>query len=217
MTRYLVPLLSAVILLASGLAHGFLSDRWTPRADELVREARGRLEAFPEHVGSWDGVPRHWNEFDRTMPEGEFVTREYVNRLNGNAVGMLTAAGHSRNVWQWHTPEQCYPAQGYELVAPVAKTTVTVEGVEAEFFHADFTLPRGSTPVHVRVFWAFSGDGRWLAPELSQLAFGRFANLYKVYVTRSLAQPGEPLDNDPCVEFLKVALPRLNDTFFPPS
>lgn len=216
MRPILLPLLTAAVLLASGLAHGFLSDRWTPRADELVREARGRLDAFPEQVGSWDGTPRRWSEFERAMPEGDFVTREYVNRLNGNSVGMLMAAGHARNVWQWHTPDQCYPAQGYDLVAPVGKTPVPVAGIEAEFFHADFTLPRGSNPVHVRVFWAFSGDGRWLAPDLNQLTFGRFANLYKVYVTRSLARPGEPLENDVCLEFLKAALPRLNETFFPP-
>jgi hypothetical protein len=215
MNRLLVPLLTAAILLASGLAHGFLSDRWAPRADEAVREGRARLDTVPEHIGAWDGAPRRLSEFDRTMPEGDFITRQYVNRLNGRVVSMLAAAGHSRNVWQWHTPDQCYPAQGYDLVGQVARTTVAVDGVEAEFFYADFTHAQGSTPVHVRVFWAFSGDGRWLAPDQSKLAFGRFANLYKVYVTRSLTQPGEALDNDACIDFLRVALPRLNDTFFP--
>lgn len=217
MSRILVPLLTAAVLLASGLAHGFLSDRWSNRSEEQVREARGRLDKFPNRIGDWDGVPRRFSEFEKGTVEDDHVTRGYVNRLNGTAVGMLMAAGHSRNVWQWHTPDQCYPAQGFELVAPVAKTNVAADGVEAEFFYADFTRPLGTTPEHVRVFWAFSGDGRWLASDLPKLTFGQYSNLYKVYVIRSLLRPGEPLDHDPCLDFLKVALPRLNSTFFSPS
>jgi hypothetical protein len=214
MGRVLIPLLIALTLVASGLAHGYLSDRWTPRADEQVREARARLDAFPNQDGEWDGLPRRWSEFDQGREDRDFITREYVNRLNGNAVGMLMAAGHSRNVWRWHTPDQCYPAAGYDIVAPKSKVSIALDGIDAEFFHADFTLPRGSAPDHVRVFWAFSGDGRWIASD-DRLSFGHYTNLYKVYVLRRLLRPDEPLENDPCLDFLKVALPRLNSAFFP--
>jgi hypothetical protein len=217
MTRVLVPILTAATLLASGLVHGFLSDRWSNRAEESVREARARLDKFPTGVGDWEGVALPPSDLDPPSNEHDYVTRGYVNRLNGSAVSLLMAAGYSRNVWQWHTPDQCYPAQGFELAAPVAKTPVAVEGIEAEFFYADFSRAGGSAPEHRRVFWGFSGDGRWQASDLPKLTFGQYANLYKVYVSRKLLRPGEPLDNDPCLEFLKVALPKLNGTFFPPS
>jgi hypothetical protein len=217
MTRILVPLTSALVVLASGLVHGVLSDRWSNRSEQLVIGARERLATFPMQVGEWEGVQQEFSEFEKGSVEGDHVSRGYVNRLNGAAVGMLMAAGHSRNVWQWHTPEQCYPAQGFELAAPIARTVAAADGVQAEFFWADFTRPLGATPEHVRVFWAFSGDGRWLASDLPKLTFGQYASLYKVYVTRKLRRPGESLDNDPCLDFLRVALPRLNDTFFPSS
>jgi hypothetical protein len=219
MTRVLIPLLSAAILLAGGLVHGFLSDRWSPLGDDLVQEARGKLDEFPYHVGDWDGVQRHWNAFDQSTTENDFITRAYINRRDGTSVGMLIAAGHARNLRQWHTPLQCYPAKGYDQACPVTKSVVDVDGSEAEFRHTDFTLPRASAPDHVRVFWAFSGDGRWLAPDdnLSQLTFGRYRSLYKVYVLRQLHQPGETLDDDVCLRFLKVAIPKLNSTFFPQS
>src|SRR5262249_6315577 len=119
-------------------------------------------------------------------------------------------------VWQWHTPDQCYPAKGYEQVGAIAKAAVPLEGGgEAEFFYCDFTRPRGTQPDHVRIFWCFSGDGRWLASDLPKLEFGRYANLYKFYVLRQLSRPGEPVENDPCLDFAKVALPRLSEAFFP--
>jgi hypothetical protein len=217
MTRVLVPVLSAALLLGSGLVHGYLSDRWSNRSEQLVSNARERLNTFPMRVGDWDGLQQEYSEFEKGTVEGDHISRGYVNRLNGTAVGMLMAAGYSRNVWQWHTPDQCYPAQGFEMMTPITKTAVAADGVQAEFFYADFTRPLGATPEHVRVFWAFSGDGRWLASDLPKLTFGQYANLYKVYVTRKLRKPGEPLDDDPCLDFLHVALPRLNQTFFPPS
>ncbi len=217
MTRVVIPLLSAITLLASGLAQGFLSDRWSHRADEMVRAARARLDTFPQTVGDWDGSAQLYSEFELNPVVDDHVTRAYLNRVNGTAVGMLMAAGYSRNVWQWHTPDQCYAAQGFELAAPIAKTPAPADGVEAEFFVADFTRSLGASPEYVRVFWAFSGDGRWQASDLPKLTFGQYRNLYKVYVTRKLLRPGEPLENDPCLEFLKVALPRLNGAFFPPA
>jgi hypothetical protein len=218
MSRVLVPLLTAGLLVASGLAQGFLTDRWSPRAEEAIKEARARLEKIPTRVGDWDGVPRRWSEFDQAEKENDYITREYVNRVNHNAVGMLMAAGRSYNVWQWHTPDQCYPAKGYELVAPIAKATQALEGGgTAEFFYADFTRPRGAEPDHIRIFWSFSGDGHWLASDLPKVTFGQYASLYKFYVLRKLPRLGEPIENDPCLDFAKLALPRLTETFFPPS
>jgi hypothetical protein len=217
MTRVIVPLLTAATLLASGLVHGLLSDRWSNRAEEVVREARARLDAFPMRVGDWEGFALPTNDLDLATAGNEHVSRHYANRLNGSSVNLLLAAGHSRNVWQWHTPDQCYPAQGFELAAPVTKTAVAAPGVEAEFFCADFTKARGSAPIHRRIFWAFSGDGRWLASDLPKLSYGQYTKLFKVYVVRGLLRSGEPMDNDACLEFLKIALPKLNDTFFPPS
>jgi hypothetical protein len=217
MTRVLIPFLSAVTMLAGGLVHGFLSDRWSHLAEDDVREALSKLEEFPLHLGDWDGVPRQWVAFDQSTTEKDFITRAYTNRRDGSTVGMLIAAGLSRNLRQWHTPLQCYPAKGYDQACPVTKSVVDADGIEADFFHTDFTIPRASAPEHVRVFWSFSGDGRWLAPdeELSQLTFGRYRSLYKVYVLRQLQHPGETLDDDVCLKFLKAALPRLNSTFFP--
>lgn len=219
MTRILIPLLTAGILFTSGLVQGLMSDRWSPGANLLVEKARNRINTAPTRIGDWEGVSRHLSEFDVKTEDGNdnnTVTRQYVNRLNGNTVNVLMEAGYKQNILQWHTPMQCYPANGYELITSEGlKTKVPVEDVQAEFFYADFKLARGSAPIYVRVFWAWSGDGRWLAPELPKIAFGSHTCLHKLYVVRELLRPEEPLASDPCLDFMKVALPRLNQTFFP--
>jgi hypothetical protein len=217
MKRILVPLGAAVILAASGRIHGTMTDRWTHRADEQVREARARLREVPLQFGDWDGAPRRWNEFDKDATDEEYVTREYVHRKNGTAVGFLIAAGYSRNVWQWHIPPQCYPANGYKLEGSEGKTNLTVDGITAEFHYANYSLARGDMPVRVRIFWAFSGDGRWLAPDQPRLSFGRYRSLYKIYALRRLLRPDESIENDPCLDFLRVTIPRLNQSLFPLS
>lgn len=218
MNRHVGFLGVVLLLVASGVVHGLLSDRWTNRTETLVAEARARLDAVPLHIGPWTGTDRSWTEFDERENNDKNVTRQYVNALNGNAVGLLLSAGQSRNLWLWHTPLDCYPANGYEQAAVRSTITIPVEqGVDAEFFHTDFTLPRGSAPLHVRVFWAWSGNGRWQAPDHPKLSFGKFPALYKVYVLRTLLRRDEPLEGDPCVDFLKVVVPQLNQTFFPPA
>ena len=117
-----------------------------------------------------------------------------------------------------------YPAKHVRIHAEILRAAaqveaVPVDGIEAEFFHTDFTLPQAAAPDYVRIFWAFSGDGAWRAPdaELSQLTLGRYRKLYKIYVLRQLDRPGETLENDACIEFLRSALPQMNRTYFPPS
>src|SRR5947209_18783105 len=107
MSRLLIPAVLTVFLVLGGLVHGLWTDRWNPTADALVAEASSRLDKVPLKVGAWQGTAAQWEEIDIPTISERVVTRQYVNRLNGNAVSVLLACGHSRNLWMFHTPAEC--------------------------------------------------------------------------------------------------------------
>jgi hypothetical protein len=72
----------------------------------------------------------------------------------------------------------------------------------------------GTPAVHLRLFWSWSGDGSWQAPDYPHRTFARYPFLYKLYVIRPLIKPDEPLAGDPCQEFLGLLLPELKKSLF---
>ncbi len=209
MRQFLLPVLMALALLAGGILHGRWSDRWVPESKAQIAAAGTRITAFPINLGDWKGVNNDWPELNTENAVEKVLTRSYTNRLNGNSVGMLLACGNPRNLSLFHTPLECYPAQGYTLMAS-AKHSLRVGPSTVEFMVSDFKRAQGPLAAYVRVFWSWSGSGDWEVPEHPRLVFGRYRVLYKVYVARPLLNPEEPVgDEDPCVEFLRELLPEV--------
>jgi hypothetical protein len=75
-----------------------------------------------------------------------------------------------------------------------------------------------STPagaLHLRVCWCFSADGTWTAPRDARISNPGKRFLYKLYLVREVARPGEELADDPTIQFLPQLLPALNHALFP--
>jgi hypothetical protein len=217
MRRILQPALVAAVLLAGAILHGIWTDRWLPTSQAQVAEAGSKVKTFPLEIGPWRGEPAPWAEVENAETIETVVTRRYVNRLNGSAVGVLLGCGHSRNLSMFHTPLECYPSQGYTLTRPSEKHSLrpNESSPVAEFLVSDFKMTKGPLTQNVRVFWAWSGSGKWQVPEQLRLTFGPYRVLYKVYVTRALSDSEEPIATDPCVDFLRDLLPELNRSLFP--
>jgi hypothetical protein len=216
MKSVFVPAVLAAVLVGGGLVHGVLTDRWSNTADAELARAVERLDRLPAEFGGWQADGKEWKVAGFQEGLEKVVTGRFTNRLNGQSVAALVQCGHTRLVSRWHTPEQCYPARGYTQATPTTDFEFAVAGHDgpARFHVSDFQPPEGTPLPRVRVFWGWSAKGQWQSPEFTRLAFGRYPVLYKVYVTRQMLAAGEPVETDPAVEFLRAAIPPLNDALF---
>ena len=201
------------VVVASGIAHGLWSGRWN--VSDAPERAAQRLARIPMVVGDWDGRIGELDSRQMSVAElsGARVC-EYVNRKGGSVVSTLLVCGRPGPV-SVHTPDICYVGAGYELSGSRVHYT-TPSLASAEFWVADFQKPRAALPDRLRIFYAWSADGAWAAPENPRLTFFREPALYKLYVIRKLAQGEEALENDPATDFLKVFVPQLQNALATP-
>lgn len=175
--------------------------------------AVGKLKAIPEVIGRWHST-------DNTLTEREvevagidgYVRREYRNSTTGYTVNLTLLCGHSGPM-SVHPPTACFEGVGYTLASGPTVTSVKPagSGFAYEFNKSSFRQGDAAVPEIVRVFWAWSPDGEWLAPENPRFAFRGRPYLYKIYVTdKGLEDPGNTAL--PQIEaFLKDALPVISD------
>jgi hypothetical protein len=207
MTRTFLPAAAILATLASGVAHGLWTHRWTSTQD--VAAAAARLPQLPLTLGDWQGQEM---DFDTRQvgPVAGYLYRRYVNQRTGVAVTLSLAFGPSGPV-SIHTPDVCYVASGFEA-ASISKFTPTLDASQpaAEFQTAQFIRTRTAERKYLRVFWSWNAGGVWQVASYPRLAFApRYPVLYKLHLVREMAAPDEPLEDDPCVEFMQRLLPEL--------
>jgi hypothetical protein len=209
--RYLPAYAAIVLVIVSGIVHGFWTDRWTVSA--APTEAAARLEKLPLSVGDWQGRPLKGGPKSNEAITGELY-RLYVNRKTGSEVTVLIFSGLPGPV-SIHTPDWCYGAAGYKVESP-NRHRQAAQGATpaAEFWTADLHKTRATEQLHQRIFWSWTTHGTWQAPDEPRLAFVREPVLFKMYLVRPLHSPGEPLEGDPCLDLLRALLPQLQQNLF---
>src|SRR5947209_8583173 len=114
MLRWSLIVTATLAVVASGLVHGFWTDRWRPSV--ATAEAVARLEGVPLDLGGWRG-----HRDDKPAPTGAGVAgslqRTYVNG-KGQVVKMALLCGRPGPL-SVHTPVACYGGSGYTVDAPV--------------------------------------------------------------------------------------------------
>ena len=209
MLRLLPPLVSAVLIVGTGIVHGFWSDRWAPAVEP--QKAADRLTSLPMTIGEWDGK-------DPEKP-GESVPgvvgslqRSYTHRITGATVTLALVCGRPGPV-SIHTPDSCYAASGYKVDT---QSTVTVSpGVD--FWTADAVRTKATEETRLRIFWAWNTGAGWTAPGDARTAFARCPVLHKLYVLRELNSLAEPIKDDPALTFMRALLPELDARLFAPG
>jgi Protein of unknown function (DUF3485) len=217
MYRLLLCTLALGILGVNGLVSGLWHDRWTVYGESAIAAAATKLEQVPRTIGSWEGYDVV--EDKKAMPEeiiGRHLLRRYVDRNRGTAVTVFLTCGGSRPMWSGHLPTECYPSAGYQVVGSPTKSSVAADASASadDFWMATFSMEETPPAIYVRVFWSWSGDGRWQTPQYPHRAFARYPFLYKLYIVRPLLRADEPSEGDPSMEFLKAFLPELKKALF---
>jgi hypothetical protein len=208
----IVPAGTALILvLLSGIVQGVWTDRW--QSGDQARAWATRLCDLPLTLGDWDGEPLPIDAHSLEVGQIDgYVQRRYVHRQSREAVLVSVVCGRPGPI-SAHTPEHCFQGNGYEVAQPAARFEAPDE--QAVFWTARFRRTDDLIAPQVRVFWAWTTTGAWRAVSYPRVEFARAPALYKLYVSRTLRRPDEPLDRDPAVPFLRLLLPALRQALFP--
>jgi hypothetical protein len=216
MIRLLPALLAFGVILATGVADGVYTGRWT--RSEALEEAVARLQTVPPAFGDWESTDTPLTE--ATVARAGFsgyLSRRYKHRRTGQEVSVLLACGRPGPI-SVHPPEVCFGGAGYQIQG--AKETETLEcgaGMRARFFTATFAKATGAVPDQLGLHWAYTAGGAWEASSAPRLTFGWQPVLFKMYVGQSLTPAESSPDDDPCVGFLKEFVPVVQQSLFPAS
>jgi hypothetical protein len=201
-------------LLCVGVVHGIWTDRWLAPDDEQVVQ---ELEKLPLRLGNWQGETLASNSANEAIPESRRnLVRRYVNRADGSVADILLGRGRPGPMLMYHTPPECYPAAGFEMVSPPKRFLSQSEeaGKPDEFWVATFKKTKGADLTTVRVYWSWSATGQWLASESPRMTFARYPLIYKMYVVQNIPHENVDVIESPVHDLMKKMTKATRETFF---
>lgn len=203
-----LPVVTVVVLLAAyGVAEGLWSDRWI--TSPALAESQGRLDRLPLAVGPWEGEDLELSSRQITVGELKaHLLRRYVHATSGEALTVLAVCGKPGPI-AVHSPQMCFGGSGFAPKGARVRYEVEGQAGPAEFWSERYEKP-GALPEYLRVYYGWNDFGGWRAADNPRLTFAPARALYKLYVTRRMAQPDEPAESDPVPEFLRLLVPRLD-------
>lgn len=208
MRRTSLLLAAGGLLVAAGLAHGLRTDRWGQTAD--VGAAAARVADLPARIGDWDGAVVEVNarEFAASRAAG-ITARRFTHRYTRSTFTVMIVTGRPGPV-AVHTPDVCYAGAGF-FPGPTEARSLP-DGAKA--WTALFTKT-GPAPEVLRITWAWSDGGDWVAETAPRTAFARAPVLHKLYVVRPVGPRDGPAADAAEVEFLREFLPALRARLTP--
>jgi Protein of unknown function (DUF3485) len=208
MSRYLLLLTVAVVVLADG----YLCGHWTGRWHETqAPEVAARLQQLPLTVGDWQGETQ---ELDRRVVQragfSGYVSRIYRNQ-RGVEVSLLIGWGPPGPL-SVHTPEVCYGASGFAMTNAVERCTPYKAGssTTGEFWRSTFTSRTTGSIDRRRVIWSWNKNGIWQAPDNPRWTLAGTPVLYKLYATQQFLPVSDAADGHEVEDFLREFLPEVD-------
>ncbi len=203
---------AVALVLGAGLVHGEWTNRWR-LADDLVETAR-RLESLPMTLGDWTGTPGRLSENElRVAGATGSLLRRYRNVETGAEATVMILSGPPGNIVN-HTPDVCYPGQGYSLGEPQL-FRMSGEGAAggAEFLTA-IANRSGSEPSVLRIFWSWNDTKGWRTPNAPFWTFAAAPVLCKLYVVREIGEAVVAPEDDPIQDLLAELIPAADRAVF---
>lgn len=201
MRHILVASVISVLVVAVGVLHGLATDRWSEPSGDA--DPGRPLASLPMEIGDWIGerLPRQEGEDSKTS----VINMRYTNRSTGRWVITSLTTGRSGRV-SVHNPEHCYLGSGYQLADTIREETI---GQNARFWTGHFQKKRPSGTESIRIYWGWTGDGTWQAPNYPRLYYAGKSRLHKLYVIHNVTT-GENDDTQSYTEFMVAYLSELN-------
>lgn len=214
MVRWLPAITGLVLIVACGVVHGLWTDRWD--LSNEPKASASKLADVPKIIGEWETF-REPPIDDADLAMGEiagYLNRLYLNRRTGKGLAVLCVCGRPGPIGQ-HPPTVCFGGAGFELTKSQRMSFACGGSIPpAEFLVGEFHKNSGVVPEWERVYWSWSGNGTWTAPESTRLAFSHLRALYKLYVIHKMSRPDEGIEEDPAPDFIKLFIPELQKVLF---
>jgi hypothetical protein len=207
----------AAVVVAVGLTttaaalHGRLSNRWSPAPSNAA--ALEFLTRLPRTLGEWqlsEDQPLTAAAVEILQCAG-YVNRIYTHRRTGDWVTVTLLAGPSGPMTV-HTPEICMTTRDFVSLGEPDRVEFTTGNSTARFYRSAF---RSTTPGQpsVEVFYGWSEQGRWDAPDAPRFAYGGAPILLKLQVASTFS-PDVASGNDGLAgRFLQELLAELSSEF----
>jgi hypothetical protein len=184
--RFTLLVVGSIIMLSVGVYHGVATDRWSDPAIEGQMVIKVRK--VPDRIGEWVGDA--WETDESPEPKTVAISRRYTHSTTGQKVLVSLTLGRGGRV-SIHNPEYCYLGSGYKLVDSIKPFSVAGDRDAAKLWTAHFQKKRATSVESVRIYWTWTSDGRWLAPEFPQMRFAGVAELCKLYVLHGVTTHGK--------------------------
>jgi hypothetical protein len=176
------------LIVGAALVHGAVTQRWSVFAPDQVQTER--LHALEVRFEDWQpsDVPTEMPTNERSVA----TARRYQSASSGRSAVVTMISGIPGSV-STHTPDVCYVGSGYKCLRGPKKEALELPGgATAAFYSADFEKKTATKVERVRVRWAWSTDGTWIAPDNPRWQFAKQLNsvpvLYKLYVATPLPE-----------------------------
>jgi hypothetical protein len=208
MRQLLLATTTCGILLGLGIYHGLATDRWTQASGDTDP---GKCFAnLPLSFDDWVGerLPRGEGDDDKNS----VLTSRFINRINGRWVLTSITSGRAGRV-SIHDPEHCYLGSGYKVVDAIRQESFDLpSGKTAKFWTGHFEKKKPSGIESIRIYWGWTVDGQWQAPDYPRLLFAGKATLHKLYMIHPVSQEDEE-DSTPFRDFMIKYVTELNRHF----
>ena len=197
---------TVALAIGGGLLHGWMTGRWGPPPAMLA--AGQRLMELPTRIGPWNLLESR--DFDestlRELEPAGYVERTYVHQDTGERIGMMLVVGAVGPI-SVHTPEVCVSNQAYEISEKTREVTIPLaDGASHRVWTVAFRS-RGVEGHGLRMYYAWSTGGPWLAPEDARYFFAGNPYLYKVQVSAQASPRAASATSDVGQRFLRDLIP----------
>jgi hypothetical protein len=205
MRRYLPAIVGLGLVVAVGVVQGFWTDRWG--VSEKVKKAAESLAKVPVEFGDWTSESLKPEDDDQGLAGR--IYRRYTNRKTGEIISVALVCGRPGRA-AIHTPDVCYGASGFKVGKRVEFNLKDAKlgGPVPHFYSSDMTPTSSTEERKQRLFWSWRADGRWQVADDPRVSFASQPVLFKLYVQRVFVAV-VPVNEDPCVGFLREFLPAL--------
>lgn len=184
-------------------------------SDPVALSAAARmLERIPMSIGDWTSTAGVIDDREQRLAEiAGFIRREYRHSETGRVVTLTILCG-AAGPMSVHPPTACFEGVGYSLISGPTVVGITDDSRQTISLNkASFRLQDSSLSEVVRVFWGWSIDGDWDAPDSPRVSYRGQPWLYKLYVVDRGYETADDLAQSET--FLQEALPEIRTALKP--
>ncbi len=221
MLRYLPIGIVATVIAAATVYNGAVTERWSGGVNKRTVIYAEALKALPTEIGDWQAEDYAVdNKTLRTAGAVGHISRSYKNQRTNEQVQIWLIVGHGHGIVK-HTPDICYPSDGYRHRQKSAHYEMPVEGEKTmKCWTSLFTKVVEVQELKTRVFWMWydprdEGSPQWRAPghhvKDARFTFGGAKTLFKLYLTTSAASEVETPKESVANTFAQEFVPVLNE------